>query len=226
MDPKGGRPEEIVGGLGERWEVMNIKVKFHAAMAALHGTIDCIAGLQERYPEHFADVSQIKGIESYVGEAAFGHGGWTVPEREELTSVAAQMSIAYAAAAQCVDGEVMMGQFAEGKLNRTEVVELMRKVTPILEESFKGATGWSTKVVVTFHDGTALEQTVQKPKFIDPGVSNAEVVEKWRRLVRGLRLERERMEGIEKLVLNMENEGGGVLERLAALLEERVGRAI
>jgi aconitate decarboxylase len=226
MQPPGAKPDEVVKELGERWEVMNIKVKFHAAMAGLHGTIDCIAALQEKHPERFADVSTIKGIESHVGEAAFGHGGWIMPEGEKLTSVAAQMSIQYAAAAQCVDGEVMMGQFGEEKLNRTEVVELMRKVKPVLEESFTGATGWSTRVVVTFHDGRTVEETVGKPRFIDPGVSNAEIVAKWRRLVGGLGLESERIERIERLVLNMENEGEGVIEKLAALLEGSVGKAI
>lgn len=228
MDPPGGKPEEIIKGLGERWEVLNIKVKFHAAMAALHGTIDCVASLQAKSPERFRDVNHIKSIESHVGKAAFEHGGWSAPVGENFTPVAAQMSIQYAAAVQCVDGEVLMTQFAEDKLNRSAVVELMQKVKPVLDESFTGAAGWSTRVVITFMDGRVVEETISKPHFIDPGLSNAEIVEKWRRLVGegGLGVERERMEGIERLVLNMENEGEGVVERCSALLDGRVGRAI
>lgn len=224
----GGKPEEIVKGLGERWEVMNIAVKFHASMAALHGTIDCIASLQAAHPERFAAVAPIQSIESRVGKAAFEHGGWIAPVGEKLTPVAAQMSIQYAAAAQCVDGEVLMGQFSEEKLNRSEVVELMRKVTPVHDESFTGGAGWKTKVSVTFEDGTVLEESVPRPHFIDPGLSNEEIVEKWRRLIGegGLGVERERVQGIEKLVLNLEKEGEGAIERLAALLEGRVGSAI
>jgi hypothetical protein len=41
-----------------------------------------------------------------------------------------------------------------------------------------------------------------------------------------LGVERERVEAIERLVLNLEKEGEGAIERLAGLLEGRVGSAI
>ena len=222
----GGKVDEISKGLGTRWEVMNISVKFHACMAALHGTVDCISSLQRAHPERFQNLSTLNSIESHVGKAAFEHGGWIAPAGERLTPVAAQMSIQYAAAAQAVDGEVMMPQFSEEKLNRKEVVELMRKVTPILDESLVGKSGWATKVIITFEDGMVLTERVVAPHFVKPGLSNAEIVEKWRRLVGGLGLESNRVDAIEKLVLGLEHEGEGAVGRLADLLEGVVGRAI
>lgn len=221
----GGKAEEIVAGLGARWEVLNIAVKFHACMAALHGTVDCLAALQRAHPARFRDVGAIARVEARVGGAAFEHGGWRAPPGEPLTTVAAQMSIQYAAAAQCVDGEVLMAQFSERRLNRPEVVGLMQRVEPVLDESLTG--GWGTKVSVTFDDGTVLREEVPAPRFVKPGLSNEEIVEKWRLLVKDLDgMDEERVEGIEKLVLNLEKEGEGAISRLAELLEGVVGCAI
>lgn len=101
-------PEEIASELGERWEIHGIRVKLHAAMAAIHGTIDCIEKLQKDYPDKLAKekLSEIEKIVTRHGKAAYEHGGWIAPSDKPLTSTAAQMSIQYCAAAQLLDGEV------------------------------------------------------------------------------------------------------------------------
>lgn len=222
MSPQ-SKPEEITRELGRRWEVQNICVKFHAAMAALHGTIDAVSSLQTQHPKKFQDLSKITNIESRVSRAAFEHGGWIASSDQPLSAVAAQMSIQYAAACQCIDGQVLMAQFRHDKLNRPDLRSLMQKVTPVLDEESR----WATTVKVSFQDGTVLEEGNLAPKFVKPGLSNEEIVDKWHLLVGDLEgMSKERMEGIEKLVLNLDEEGEGAIARLADLLEGVVGCAI
>lgn len=219
----GVHPDEIINQLGERWEVNNISVKFHAGMAGLHGTIDCLAALQHAHPERFTDLSQITRIESTVGKAVFEHGGWKAPAGEPLTAVGAQMSIQYAAACQCLDGQVLMAQFRQDKLNRPGLIALMQRVEPVLDESRK----YATDIKVVFADGTVLEEGNEAPKFVKPGLSNQEIVEKWHLLVKELEgMDGERIGKIEELVLNLEKEGEGAIGRLSDLLEGVVGNAI
>jgi len=221
MTPQ-SKPDEITKDLGTRWEVNNISVKFHAAMAALHGTIDAVSSLQKKYPEKFEEISKIMSIEARVSKAAFEHGGWIAPPDKPLSSVAAQMSIQYAAACQCIDGQVLMAQFREDKLNRPELISLMHKVTPI-----HGEEGWATRVKITFDDGTVVEEGNLSPRFVKPGLSNEEIRDKWHLLIRDLDgMSTERLEAIETLVLNIDQEGEGAISKLADLLEGVVGCAI
>ena len=200
-------PDELINGLGERWELHGIRVKLHAAMAALHGTIDCIEKLQKQHPDLFSaeKLSEIEKITTQHSKPAFEHGGWTAPRNEPLTSTAAQMSIQYAAAAQLVDHEVLMAQFGADKLNRPLLRELMDKIQPVHNAEFDSdkKKGWTTIVTVRFNDGTEVETSVAGPKGITPPASEEDVVQKWRMLVRDV-LEEKRRDEIEKCVLDLE----------------------
>jgi len=87
-------------------------VKFHAAMAALHGTIGrCLFAPEKNGQRNSRISARSRAFEARVSKAAFEHGGWIAPADKPISSVAAQMSIQYAAACQCIDGQVLMAQF-------------------------------------------------------------------------------------------------------------------
>ncbi|KAJ9609215.1 hypothetical protein H2200_006987 [Cladophialophora chaetospira] len=200
-------PDELIKGLGEIWELHGIRVKLHAAMAALHGTIDCIEKLQKQHPALFSTekLSEIEKVTTQHSKPAFEHGGWTAPRNEPLTPTAAQMSIQYAAAAQLVDHEVLMAQFGADKLNRPLLRELMDKIQPVHNSEFDSdkKKGWTTVVTVRFKDGTEVDTSVAGPKGITPPASDDDVVQKWRMLVRDV-LDENRRDQIEKCVLELE----------------------
>ena len=225
FEPK-SLPEEICKGLGSEWETEGVTLKSHACMAALHGTVDCVAHLQQRHPDRFKGLAQIKKIETRHGRAAYEHGGWKSERGKPLTSTAAQMSIQYAAAVQLVDREVLMAQFSAEKLNREQVVDLMQKVEPVHDVSFDVSKkdGFKTVVKIAFADGEAVEEAVQAPKGVDPPLSNEDVVVKFRSLAKMV-VDQERMRKIEDCVLSLD-EGEGRVEELCALLEPAVGKAI
>jgi aconitate decarboxylase len=216
-------PDELIRGLGERWELHGIRVKLHAAMAALHGTIDCIEKLQKQHPDSFSteNLSKIEKVTTQHAKPAFEHGGWIAPRDKPLTSTAAQMSIQYAAAAQLVDHVVLMAQYGADRLNRPLLRELMDKIHPEHNPEFDKTKvlGWRTVVTVRFTDGTELETFVDGPKGITPPATNDDVVEKWRLLVRDV-LDEKRIEDIEKCVLDLEQMSD--LRELIRLLEDTV----
>ena len=216
-------PDELVAGLGEKWQLEEIRVKLHAAMAALHGTIDCVANLQKAHPVLFSD-QNLGNIESVVTEhskAAYEHGGWELPRDKPLTSTGAQMSIQYAAAVQLLDGQVLMDQYGAEKLNRQSLRELTEKIRPTHNEEFDKSkiTGWRTVMTVSFTDGTKVREQVEAPRGIRPPVTNDEVSDKWRRLTKDV-LDDERRSAIEKCVLSLE--GVSDVRELAKLLSGTV----
>ncbi|EXJ55029.1 uncharacterized protein A1O5_12768 [Cladophialophora psammophila CBS 110553] len=181
-------PDELISGLGEKWELHGIRVKLHAAMAALHGTIDCIEKLQREHAQLFAaeNLRNIEAITTQHSKPAFEHGGWTAPANKPLSSTAAQMSIQYAAAAQLVDHEVLMAQFGADRLNRTLLRELMAKITPTHNPELDSdrRKGWRTVVAVRFVGGETVVAQVEGPKGIIPPATDEDIVNKWRMLVR------------------------------------------
>ena len=201
-------PEELVKGLGEEWELRNVRVKLHASMALLHCPIDCVAKLQDRHPDLFKaeNLRNIAHIRTEHSKAAYEHGGWIAPPDKPITSVGAQMSIQYAVAAQLVDREVLMDQFGASKLNRPELRELMAKIEPIHQTEFdaSAATTWRTTIIVHFAGGKEVSTTLNAAKGIEPEASAEHIVEKWKALVNGILDDSTRGE-IEKCVLGLED---------------------
>lgn len=211
--------DQISSELGTRWEIHNIRVKLHAAMAALHGTIDCIENLQKAHPSLFEakNLPNIASVVTQHGKAAYEHGGWIAPKDKPLSSTAAQMSIQNAAASQLYDHEVLMQQFGASRLNRPEIRVMMEKVHPEHDKTIdeKGDALFTTRVFVKFADGTEVKEVVPAPKGISPPASNEQIVEKWKGLVRDI-LDNERRAKIEEKVLSLETLGD--IEELIGLL--------
>ena len=193
-------PEEISKDLGSQWKTHGICVKPYASMAGTHATIDCIRALQAEHVEQLSDASKITGVVIELGEAAFHHGGWEV--ERPLTATGAQMSNAYVAATQLIDGDVSLHQFRQDQLEREELWELLLKTTCELNPEF---TRLETRVTIHFEDPECiLQHSIELPYGVKPPLSNGEIIKKWRELVDGL-IEPPRAAELENLVLNLED---------------------
>jgi aconitate decarboxylase len=62
-------PDEIAKELSTKWQTNGIRVKPYAAMAATHGTVDCIQKLQKEHPGKMKDLRNIAGIKLEMGAA-------------------------------------------------------------------------------------------------------------------------------------------------------------
>lgn len=210
--------QNVVNDLGKSWEINRIIVKPWASMAATHGTISCVAELQNNYQAAFEDLENIKGITVEMSGPAYKKGGWAA--KRPLTATGAQMSCSYAAAVQLIDRQVLPAQFTTSKIERDDVWELIQKITCNHNKSFdeNATTAWYQKVTVEFKDGRdKLKQFVRAPKGIDPPLSNDEILTKWRKTTENV-VSRERRDAIEALVLTLESEID--VRRVADLLFE------
>jgi aconitate decarboxylase len=192
----------IYEGLGSEWETQRIAVKAYAAMGLLHAAID--AALTLRATGETA-VDQIARIDIYMSEAAYSHGGWHATR--PLTTIGAQMNVSYAVAVALRDGSVLIDQFSERRINSDDVWRLINRTHTHHEKSYDAlpeSQRLSTRVLITFHDGTTREQVVTHPRGTgDHQLTNTQIVDKYRSLTHAV-IGRDRQDAIQDTVLGLE----------------------
>ncbi|KAK0628749.1 hypothetical protein B0T17DRAFT_486798 [Bombardia bombarda] len=216
---------EVAAGLGETWHTnTNIRVKLHACVGGCHGQIEAIAALQKAHPERFAaeNLARIKSITVGLSGPIFAHDGWE-PHERPLSATGAQMNAAYIGATQLVDGQVLIAEFANDRLNRDEVWDLVYKTKCYHDKQFdKPNHACGARVVVEFEDSLVVEETLQMPRGFSPPITDDEIRDKYRKLAVSA-VDQERMNKIEALVLGLENvDDVSVLLQLFAAPTRRV----
>jgi 2-methylcitrate dehydratase PrpD len=202
---------QIDSELGERWETLSIAIKPYAAMAGLHASIDAARQLDD------AGAERIGSIRIDVSEAAFHHGGWRA--ERPLTTVGAQMNLAYAVAVTLLDGTALIEQFTDARITADDVWDLIDRTTVRHDTAFdaRHEDGYNARVTVTLADGAERIGFADHPRGgIAEPLSNEEVVEKFRTLA-ALAVDTERARAIEAAVLGLEQlHEPGVLTALLA----------
>ncbi len=193
---------QIYAGLGSVWETERIAVKAYAAMGLLHAGI--AAALELRAAGGFT-AADIDRIDIDMPEAAYGHGGWQAVR--PLAPIGAQMSIMYAVAVALLDGAVLIGQFAEDRINSDDVWDLIARTRTHHQKAYDALPlqdRLTTRVSVTLKDGSTREKTVAHPPGTgDRLLTDADIVAKYRSLTDSL-IDADRQRAIEKAVLNLE----------------------
>jgi aconitate decarboxylase len=207
------RSIEITKDLGTKWKTEGVNLKPYAAMAGTHATVDCIRKLQELYPDQMKDFAAFKSIKIEMGEAAYHHGGWKATS--PLSATGAQMSNAYICATQIVDSQVLPAQFRHDMLERDTIWKLVDVTECAYNPNLSSLS--VQRVSIGLENGKTLAVEVQNQRGIDPPLSNDDIVEKYRPLTKGIVTE-ERVEQIEKIVLNLEK-----CENIAALDDLLIG---
>ena len=87
-------------------------------MGLLHAAIDAALELRPK-----VDIGQIRRIEIDMGEATYAHGGWKAERPLEV--IGRQMNVAYAVAVALLDGDVLVEQFSQDRINRDDVWNLI-----------------------------------------------------------------------------------------------------
>src|SRR5271170_6590361 len=192
---------EISAGLGTVWETARIAVKAYAAMGLLHAGIDAALKLRsENVP-----VDKIKHIEIDLAEGPYQHGGWQAVR--PLEPIGAQMNIAYVVAVALLDGNVLIDQFAEDRINRDDVWRLIDRTQAHHEESYDilpTEEQLRTRVRLTLEGGDVREATVTHPRGTgDHLLSDSDIVEKYRSLTHSV-ISPERQASIEQAVLGID----------------------
>jgi aconitate decarboxylase len=201
-------PEEIYAGLGNMWETERIAVKPYSAMGLLHAAIDCALELRPKI-----DVSQIQRIDIDMGEAAYAHGGWKA--ERPIQVIGAQMNVAYVVAVAFLDGDVLVDQFTQERVNSDDVWALIDRTVTHHERAYDNLPAderLTTQVRLTFKDGSTRAAKVVHPRGTgDRNLTNADIREKYAKLTRRA-VSAERQKAIENAVLSLDT-----LDDIAAL---------
>jgi aconitate decarboxylase len=209
-------PEEIYSGLGNLWETERIAVKAYSAMGLLHAAIDCALELRTK-----VDVSQIQRIEIDMGEAPFQHGGWKAERPLEV--IGAQMNVAYVVAVALLDGDVLVDQFSQDRINRDDVWGLIDRTITHHEQAYDNLPideRLTTRVRLTSNDESIHTAKVVHPRGTgDRNLTNDDIVDKYTKLTHRV-ISAERQAAIEKAVLNVDTLDD--VAELAALLTPAV----
>jgi len=151
--------------LGKRFELMNLSYKPYPCCRDVHAAVDAVLQLRNQAPRPAQDIESIR-----VGVTAPGYQMVCVPEHIRLaprTIVEAQFSIPYTVAAAWVDGKLGMGHFSDEGLQRSDILELAKRVQPYVDADIE--RDWSrfvtpARVVIQFRDGTTMETRIDYPK--------------------------------------------------------------
>lgn len=114
------------------------------------------------------------------------------------------MSIRYRAAAQLLDGSVLMDQFNSAKLDHDDLWRLVEKVDCVWDRKFDKLSVWHTRVTVDFGNGYTISHQVPGPRTYDEALSYVGIRSKWSMLADSV-MSMERKVQIEETVLNMES---------------------
>jgi aconitate decarboxylase len=201
-------PEEIYAGLGNLWETERIAVKPYSAMGLLHAAIDCALELRPKI-----DVSQIQRIDIDMGDAAYAHGGWKA--ERPIQVIGAQMNVAYVVAVAFLDGDVLVDQFTQERVNSDDVWALIDRTVTHHERAYDNLPAderLTTQVRLTFKDGSTRAAKVVHPRGTgDRNLTNADIREKYAKLTRRA-VSAERQKAIENAILSLDT-----LDDIAAL---------
>jgi aconitate decarboxylase len=140
-----------------------------------------------------------------MGEAAYSHGGWQA--ERPLQVIGAQMNVAYAVAVALLDGDVLIDQFTQDRINSDDVWALIDRTVTHHETAYDNLPAderLTTQVRLTFTDGTTRAATVVHPRGTgDRNLTNADIRDKYAKLTHRA-VSADRQAAIEKAVLNIE----------------------
>jgi 2-methylcitrate dehydratase PrpD len=194
-------PQRVVEGLGEKYEIMNTYVKFHASCRHSHPAIDAILDISSRAPLHPQEIERVN-VYTYTIAAKLIDG------KQVSTPISGKMSLPYSAAVAILRGKVGLGEFKIKVLNDQEVQALMQKIDvyadPELDKMVPDHRGARAEILMK--DGTKLTSTILDPKGEpeNPGSGN-DIFDKFRMLAGTIfktdRVDKllEKIEGLEKI---------------------------
>ena len=145
--------DELVDGLGERWDVTGGYFKRHAACRYTHPTLDALGALSERVEFDSDRVARVE-VETYPTAAEL------TPTRP-ANALQAKFSLPFAVATRLLTGESGKPSF-DGHALSEEAFELAERVTvrTAADLTARLPDARSARVTVTLDDGRSFEEEV------------------------------------------------------------------
>lgn len=207
------QPEQLTGGLGSRWEILNVGYKPYASAASTHTALHSLHSIMRENGLTAADIGE---IHLHCSSMAVKHCAW---EYSPQGVTSAQMSLYFTLAAMAHDGEVLTGQFDESRLADPRLLAFMRRIRIEADPAYDrggDATRHQSRMRVTAADGRVFEKDAPYRKGSpDFPMTADERYAKFRRLACAA-LPAAAVEGIIREVEALD--GAGSIANLIALL--------
>jgi 2-methylcitrate dehydratase len=167
--------------------VLGSTIKKYNAMIHTQSAVHCMVELAQR---NKVDPTKVIAIEADVTRMTydFAGGGLYGVDKVILAKEQADHSLPYLLAVALLDGDVMPAQFEPDRIARSDVQQLLKKVTvrPNQEFTDEYPAKMPAKVVVRLQDGTTVEHEVEGfPGLPCDPFTWDDAVEKFDRLVAG-----------------------------------------
>ena len=150
--------ERILDGLGDNFKLLKTEIKPYACCRSMHPAIEAALKLKGKIK-----IDLIDSIEVRIFSVAFKQCGFT---NHPKNSVEAQFSLPYAVAVALIDGEALIEQFSERRVNRSDVHNLAERVKLVIDNSYDNdyPEKWRSKVILHLLDGNKLSHEIEHAK--------------------------------------------------------------
>lgn len=182
------RPEKVVEGLADALnhpKIEGVSIKPYASCRHTHSAIDAALRLRK---VRTLDPREIATVRIQTYRAALDVASNPAPS----TPYAAKFSIQYCTARALLSGSAGLDDFAIERIQEVGLQAVLARTSVELDEDLdhRYPAEWPTRLVITLLDGATLRELVTLPKG-DPEnpLTEAELEEKFRRLVAGTRYE-------------------------------------
>lgn len=193
--------QELIRGLGERFETLRISLKFYSCVGSNHTTLDAIRSMRRRRPFGADDVDRIV---VHASQSTVDHVGWKY-RPDGMT--AAQLNLPFCLATLLLEGDVFVDQFSDAALTDPRRMALAQKVSVVHDPGITARGGkfrHQVRVEVHLRDGARLEEAVEAPSGSEEKfASEGDIVGKFRKLA-GRVLPADRLDRIIELVMDLE----------------------
>ncbi len=201
----------LLDGLGEKYLGVEIGSKPYPCCGFGHPFYDAALSLRAN---HNIDVDDIKEITAIGGQSGYGLCRPVEIKQAPRTIVDAQFSVPYCVATALVRGKITLEDFTPETIKRENILEVARKVTGVLEDSWTKHGVSPGKLVIAMKDGTEYSEYVEDfLGSVNNPMSFDDCARKFRECAPFALnpLSTEKVEEIIDLIRNLENQEDGTL---------------
>jgi len=149
-----GRAEILIENFGENWRLNRCSLKPYATCRGTHSAIDALILICNNHNIKKADIAKIEVRLSHFQAGMCG--GKIVSSRAQ-----AQMSLAYALAAQLTYGEVFLNQLDESAYNNNVIQDWIARTDIIIDEAMLASA--EPEITLVLQEGQSFCATVPYP---------------------------------------------------------------
>lgn len=172
LEPK---PDALTAGLGVSWEILQNGFKFYPSILASHAPIGATLAIVEK---HGVKPSEIAAITNETYATVKSH----FSAKQVSNGMGARVSVPYCCAVAALDGAAGQAQFAEDRVRRADVQDLLARTEVVADPELTKLypAKFPARVTITLKDGRKLTEMREFPKG-DPQapLSRAEIAAKF-----------------------------------------------